>query len=326
LTWGIYVGFSNLFAAALAFSVLLGIFYVLYDRLPKQVVDLDTQITGRWDDLASRAATEMNVENVTYYSDSHLTVSCITNSGTSILDPDDLSVILDGLYLDQSTYTILWKIDGDNVNPDLWDPDEVLMVNISLVLEEGEHRLKFFYSNGVYVVENFQVINPDVTWPANHSDAVEGSVNASSDITWIGAGEDSDYIYLRMNLSGDLSEGGIYAWCIDLDGDRNTGIATDGQRTLVGYPSGTTQTFSQGAGVEYLVVYRKGEGRIFGKEEFASTFQEENEATVSRPSPSSLILRLERSDLGFSSGQSVSFWFYAYSLDALRRTDYAPDP
>ncbi len=320
------LGYSNIFAAGLAFSVLLGIFYVLYDRLPKEVVDLDSGLSEKYEDLGLRTATVFSVQNVTYFSDSSSILCHLLNMGSAILDPNDISIIIDGEYIDETVHTVNRRLGSDLRNPGLWDCDESLELNLTFSLDPGDHVLKLFYENGVWTLAQIDVFDQDITWTVSHTDPQEGTVNESCDITGVGVGEDSGYVYFRMNLSGDLSDECTYTWYVDIDGNGSTGMKTEGSRTLLEYPGGATQSFPDGAGIEYLISYHDGSATLLVQGDLDSMLEEHEQVSYYRRSTTSLVVRVVRSDLGFLPTDSVSFSFYAFSADYFRRVDFAPDP
>ena len=319
------MGFSNIFAAALAFSVLLGIFYVLYESLPKEVVELDSELTEKYDDLASRAATDFSLINMTHFSDSNITTMILENDGRSTLNPSMLSFILDGSYLDETFVDINRTVFNDNVNPNLWDPGEVLVCNLTCQLDLGVHIFKAFYSNGVWCTGRIRILNNSIPWIVLFTDPVEGSTDAGADIISFGAGNDSESLYLRINLSASISDDCIYSWYIDVDSNGSTGVLTNGGRTLVEYPSNTTQVYGSGAGIEYLVSYREGSPKLYSQGDLSGMLEEKKELEFSNPSGSSLLIRVPLADLGFEESDDPSLSFYIYGVDSIMRTDFAPD-
>lgn len=315
------MGFSNIFAAALAFSVLIGIFYILYESLPEEVVDMGAELTEKYDDLALKAATQFSIENVTYFSDTNLTIVVLENGGGAMLDPAMLSFIIDGNYLDESTTNISRTVLGDGLNPDLWDTGEGLSCNLTYSLGPGIHNVKAFYGNGVWCSGNIKVIDSNINLSVSYADPVEGTLDASADITGFGAGNDTEFWYIRVNVSGPISESCTYSCYIDVDSSGSTGIATAGSRTLIHYPTNVTQAFDPGAGVEYMVNYRGGTAKLFSQGDLGSMLEERAVLDFSNPTGSSLLIRVPLADLGNPS----NFSFYLYGVDQLMRHDLAPD-
>jgi archaellum component FlaF (FlaF/FlaG flagellin family) len=320
------MGFSNIFAAALAFSVLLGIFYVLYDSLPSEVVELDSELAEKYEDLSMKAGTDFAIENVTHFADSDLTKMALSNNGRLTMDPNMLSFILDGLYLDETSVNISRSIAEGEVNPELWDPGEVLVCNLTYSLEPGVHTFKAFYENGMWCTASVLILDSNMSWQVVYGDTVEGYLDSSADVIDVGATNDSDYLYLRLNLSGSVSTACTYCWYIDIDSNRSTGMPTSGARTLIQYPSGNTKTYGSGAGIEFLASYRDGTMKLYSQGDLGYMLEESKELDVSHPSNRSIFTRIPLSELGFGDLEYPALDFYVYTLDPTRNTDFAPDP
>jgi archaellum component FlaF (FlaF/FlaG flagellin family) len=320
------LGFSNIMAAALAFSVLMGIFYILQGQLPEGVVDLDSEISSKYDDLSSRASTCFRVVNLSYRSDAGVILCYLLNSGSLALAPEDLSVLVDGIYIDESTDEIGRNLGGDVRNPGLWDPEETLEINMTRELSEGNHVLKVFYSNGVYALGYLTVMNASLNWTLTYVDPAEGTVDDSCEIVGLGVAEDSTYLYFRMNLSGEVSKEGVYNWYIDLDDNSSTGASTGGPRTLVEYPNGTTTTYPEGAGIDSTISFSESTATLFSSRDLVSVLEEEGPLDSCQPSGTSIMIRVPKTDLGIQPSGNATFSFYAYSLDSQNRVDRAPDP
>ena len=319
------MGFSNIMAAALAFSVLMGIFYILQGQLPEGVVDLDSEISGKYDDLSSRTSTCFHVVNLSYRSDTGVILCCLLNSGTVALVPEDLSVLVDGIYMDESIDEIGHSLGGDVRNPGLWDPDETLEINMTRQLSEGNHLLKIFYTNGVYALGHLAVLNASLNWTLTYADPAEGTVDGSCDIIGLGVVEDSTYLYFRMNLSGQVSDDGVYSWYIDMDDNSSTGASTGGSRTMVEYPNGTTATYPEGAGIDNIISFSELTATLLSTRDLVSVLEEAGSLDSCQPSGTSIMVRVPKTALGIQPSENATLSFYAYSLDSQNRVDRAPD-
>jgi archaellum component FlaG (FlaF/FlaG flagellin family) len=83
------------------------------------------------------------------YSDSNLTLY-IKNTGSIILLPTDMIVMIDGLLQNTSSWTIM----GGAVQ---WVPGIVLEVHLNIILANGDHTAKAVISNGISDSMGFRI-------------------------------------------------------------------------------------------------------------------------------------------------------------------------
>ncbi|HDD04885.1 MAG TPA: hypothetical protein ENF51_00120 [Candidatus Aenigmarchaeota archaeon] len=81
----------------------------------------------------------------------------VRNTGKTTLDPGYVEVYVDNLRIPHSSVSKEVAPDTDAFNPDLWDPEEILEINVTTTLSSGTHRVEVEAEGGVSDVETFSI-------------------------------------------------------------------------------------------------------------------------------------------------------------------------
>ncbi|MEM4267373.1 MAG: hypothetical protein QXK37_00925 [Candidatus Woesearchaeota archaeon] len=83
----------------------------------------------------------------------------LTNTGRSVLSTEHLDFYVDGIRIPRSdnNRTISFLQGNTEVNPLLWDPYEVLEIEIFIDLSEGQHIIEVTTEHGVKSVRTFSI-------------------------------------------------------------------------------------------------------------------------------------------------------------------------
>lgn len=95
--------------------------------------------------IANTIHTDLDVENAIYYSSGENLVIEATNSGSTVLEVPKLLVLLDG---ERVTKEEIGRVLVDNVQTDIWVPEEKLEIEIENVTTEPQ-RIKLVTKYGV---------------------------------------------------------------------------------------------------------------------------------------------------------------------------------
>lgn len=124
-------------AAILVASSMAGVFLAVGYSMAEKVSNESSAIT----DLSSSELRIINDPIMMPYSEGNLTVY-VENLGSIVLSTESLSVMLDGVYINDTFFQYL----GPGVNR--WGPSVVLQINIVEPLASGDHFIKVTIANG----------------------------------------------------------------------------------------------------------------------------------------------------------------------------------
>jgi archaellum component FlaF (FlaF/FlaG flagellin family) len=113
------------------------------------------------DRMEDIVGTRISVSGIGIYSGSSpdTIIINLTSAGTSKLRPEMVDVYIDGVRIPRTAAGRAFGFpDGTNVrNPLLWDPYELLQINVSLDVDPGEHVAEVTTEHGVAASRSFTV-------------------------------------------------------------------------------------------------------------------------------------------------------------------------
>ena len=112
-----------------------------------------TSINNSSSSLEEQMNTELRIINdpaAVPYSNNNLTIY-VENTGNSLVIPSTLAVMLDGVYINDTTYQILGP------SNERWGPSVVLQINIVEPLASGDHYVKVVTKSGVSDSMSFRI-------------------------------------------------------------------------------------------------------------------------------------------------------------------------
>lgn len=145
------MGFGTIFVQIiffiLFFIALLGFFTV-----SKAIaIENKNSIAMREEMTMNKIKSEVSIDSISYNSPSTKIVMVVNNTGKIKLDTDEIDIYVDGSRIprDQTNRTIQ-ILPQDFLNPNLWDPDESIEINITYSLSVGNHYIDILteYSTG----------------------------------------------------------------------------------------------------------------------------------------------------------------------------------
>lgn len=114
--------------------------------------NMATQIGVTSNAMEEKMATEVRIINdpaMVPYSGNNLTLY-VENTGSELIDPSTLAVILDGVYINDTFMTIIGPAEN-------WGPSVVLQINIDEPLASGDHFIKIATKSGNADTMTFRV-------------------------------------------------------------------------------------------------------------------------------------------------------------------------
>ncbi|MFP3871892.1 MAG: hypothetical protein ACOC55_03275 [Candidatus Natronoplasma sp.] len=146
------MGLSVSASAAIVLVGVVLIFGTLYPAIERaQEIEEEARNDWlEWKDQKQRA--EMTISDVNYLGAENILNISLNNTGDTVLDINELEVLLDGVYC---TDKVTSKIIDDQIeNTDLWNPGQKLVLSLEDVEEETNRVLVVSeFGSGTYHVE-----------------------------------------------------------------------------------------------------------------------------------------------------------------------------
>lgn len=102
--------------------------------------DTSSSLSQRQKALSESLSDDIRLTSVSYQSGT-LYVYAV-NTGTSILEPENIDLFVDGLRIDRSGFSINIETDTSVGQPDLWNPEEVVEITYIDSLNTGQHTVR----------------------------------------------------------------------------------------------------------------------------------------------------------------------------------------
>jgi len=136
------MGFDGIASQAIMFIAVLGACATLVVVFNNQLSSTTSAMTSQQDSLENQIKTAINIETVTYNSTSKIVSFYARNTGTTTLRIDKLSIYVGTMWIGNATTSRNVSVMpdtnvGTNNNANLWDPNEVIMGNLSTISNGG---------------------------------------------------------------------------------------------------------------------------------------------------------------------------------------------
>lgn len=108
----------------------------------------------------SRVDESIEIFEVTYDAINSVTEVKINNTGKTMISLDFIDVFQNSIRIPRlnDNRTLNVQSNSELKNPGLWDPEEILEINISGSLPTGSHFVEVFTKNGINDIKSFSVI------------------------------------------------------------------------------------------------------------------------------------------------------------------------
>jgi len=136
------MGFDGIASQAIMFIAVLGASAMLIVAFNNQITTASGAMTTQQSALSYQIKTAINIETATFNSTSHLVTFYARNTGTTSLRIDKLSIYVGITWIGNASTSRNVTVQpdtqvGTNTNSNIWDPNEVISGNLSIVLNTG---------------------------------------------------------------------------------------------------------------------------------------------------------------------------------------------
>jgi len=145
------MGYSTVIAHVVLFMVFLSSLYLLYDTYYGYLDDVGGDSVAQTERLKQKLDTRMSFSSTTY--DNGVLELYLTNTGSLSVATQAMDLYIDREWVQEND--VSFEIQNKTIDPLLWDPGELLLVNASKTLGNGIHEAKVVASNGVYTSIQF---------------------------------------------------------------------------------------------------------------------------------------------------------------------------
>jgi archaellum component FlaG (FlaF/FlaG flagellin family) len=135
------MGFGNLATTVIMFIAVLLLATAVIATFKTQIDQSQSSMRAQADFLNNQIRTSISITS-TNYTAGNLRVYVI-NDGKTIMPPERIDVYVDNEFIPRNeTYRIIAiEPSTDLTNPGLWDPGEILRIDIDTTLDPGTHRV-----------------------------------------------------------------------------------------------------------------------------------------------------------------------------------------
>ena len=141
------MGFDTIASQTIMFIAVLTVASMVVMVFNNYIYETSATLTAKKNSIVEKMNTEFEIVNAFYNSTLNITSVYVLNTGKTTLKPQELEVFLDSQYVPRENWnaTILTSV----TNPELWDPKEMLEINISMPLSNGTHAVDIVSFNGI---------------------------------------------------------------------------------------------------------------------------------------------------------------------------------
>ncbi|MBD3209214.1 hypothetical protein GF367_02235 [Candidatus Woesearchaeota archaeon] len=135
------MGFGNVATTIILFIAVMLLATGVIITINNHVQQSQDSMKIQADALNNQIKTSILITEVNYTSGN--LVLYITNDGKTTLKTSKVDVFVDADFIPRNTTgrNITIEPSTDTTNPGLWDPDEVLKINVTKTLDAGQHRV-----------------------------------------------------------------------------------------------------------------------------------------------------------------------------------------
>ncbi len=151
------MGFGSVAAQLIMFISLMSITTTVVLVFDQHTQETATAMVVKTDALANSLKTNFVISSVSHNSSSNITSIYLVNTGDTELNTNMTDVILDGEFVPRNVNKNISVIASTQVrNPLLWDPNEVLSINVTKVLTANTtHIIDVISEYGVRETDTF---------------------------------------------------------------------------------------------------------------------------------------------------------------------------
>lgn len=151
------MGFGGLATTIILFIAVMLVSTGVIMSLQTQVTQSQSSMRSQAELLNNQISTNVDITSANYTGG--VTTIYVLNNGKTILDVDNVDVYIDNLFIPRNTSNRTMAVESstDLTNPGLWDPTEILRIDVTKTLGNGTHKVKVATQYGSLEQETFSV-------------------------------------------------------------------------------------------------------------------------------------------------------------------------
>lgn len=151
------MGFSSVTAQIIMFIAVMGFATGMVAVFNNYIDENTGAMNAQWQVMSNNLKTDITITNVDWDNTTKTTTVYVLNTGKTTLDPANTDIYLDGMFIprDNNNRTIQVSPSTEIKNTGLWDPKEILEVQVFFSVEEGSHYVDVGSQFGVKDSETF---------------------------------------------------------------------------------------------------------------------------------------------------------------------------
>ncbi len=138
------MGFSGIGAYILIFFSLI-IVVSVFVLIQANIIETSSLIYSQRDRLASEMRTNIEIENISFdnLTSPDTTTAQVKNTGQTVLETDYIDVYVDRARVPRNpqNLSISFAAGSNTLNPLHWDPDETIIIEVYMDLDNSSHTL-----------------------------------------------------------------------------------------------------------------------------------------------------------------------------------------
>lgn len=149
------MGFSSIVSQIMLVFTMIGIITLVVVTYKGYVSDTNTAIQMQEKKVQEKINTNILITNITY-NNPELNIT-VKNIGGTILKLEDIDIFVDDIRIPRKEANRTFTLTQNIVNKELFDPAEKLLINVTIQLGTGYHRVEVLTQQGVRNAEIFEI-------------------------------------------------------------------------------------------------------------------------------------------------------------------------
>lgn len=135
------MGFSGIISTMIMFIAVVSLALTVIGAFKTISDDTSSSMLIQSNTIKNTMRTDITIENIDYDNVTDITTINVRNTGSTVLDIDQVDVYLDGLFTPRnvSNRTIEVISSTEVKNPGLWDPNELIQIEVFKALATGDY-------------------------------------------------------------------------------------------------------------------------------------------------------------------------------------------
>jgi archaellum component FlaF (FlaF/FlaG flagellin family) len=153
------MGFSSITATLIMFIAVMGLATGVIVVMKTSVDETSASLSIRSDILKNTLQTEMDISSISYNNITETTTVNIQNVGKTKLKLEYVDIFVDGAFIPRNSTnrTIYVQASTDTKNPGIWDPHEILEIQVFKNMTLETHDIVISSQYGSRVEDSFSI-------------------------------------------------------------------------------------------------------------------------------------------------------------------------